>query len=85
MRVHAVSNTRGTGHALLIFVICMVMLFLPKFLSLIDLAQDPPRRRAFGGMAHADDGRRGETAFSTLHAPMLMLWHSQFVVAIFSA
>ena len=71
----------GTQHALLIFSLCMVALFLPKVLALIDLALDPPRRRAFGGMVHATLGAVAETAFSALHAPLQMLWHSQFVAA----
>ncbi len=74
----------GPQHAFFIFIICMVVLFLPKVLSLVDLALDPPRRRAFGGIVHAVVGAVGETAFSTLHAPILMLWHTKFVlVALF--
>jgi membrane glycosyltransferase len=71
----------GPQHAFLIFVICMAVLFLPKVLALADLALDRSRRRAFGGLAHATVGAVAETAFSALHAPILMLWHSQFVVA----
>jgi membrane glycosyltransferase len=71
----------ATEHAFLIFAICMAMLFLPKVLALVDLARDKARRRAFGGMIHATCGAVGETAFSTLHAPLQMLWHSQFVAA----
>jgi membrane glycosyltransferase len=71
----------GTQHAFLIFLLCMVGLFLPKVLALIDLARDRPRRRAFGGMIHATLGAAAETAFSALHAPLQMLWHSQFVAA----
>jgi membrane glycosyltransferase len=71
----------ATQHAFLIFAICMAMLFLPKVLALVDLARDRTRRRAFGGMIHAGCGAVAETAFSTLHAPLQMLWHSQFVAA----
>jgi membrane glycosyltransferase len=71
----------GTQHAFLIFSLCMGALFLPKILALIDLALDPPRRRAFGGMIHATVSAVAETAFSALHAPLQMLWHSQFVAA----
>src|SRR5665213_3273844 len=79
--VHAhVINLSGTAHALLIFVICMIVIMLPKFLSLIDLAHDKKRRRAFGGLARATTGVVGETIFSTLHAPLLMLWHTRFVL-----
>jgi membrane glycosyltransferase len=81
--VHAFTpylNLSGTAHALLIFTICMVMLFLPKGLALIDLAFDRERRRAFGGLARTTIGVVGETIFSTLHAPLLMLWHTRFVL-----
>jgi membrane glycosyltransferase len=81
--VHAFTpylNLSGTAHALLIFIICMGMLFLPKVLALIDLAFDWERRRAFSGLARTTVGVVGETIFSTLHAPLLMLWHTRFVV-----
>ena len=59
----------------------MAVLFLPKVLALVDLALDRRRLRAFGGLTHATVGAVAETAFSALHAPILMLWHSQFVVS----
>jgi membrane glycosyltransferase len=74
------SKLSGTAHALLIFVICMVVIMLPKALALIDLARDQPRRKAFGGLSRATSGVVGETIFSTLHAPLLMLWHTRFVI-----
>ena len=74
-------KVNATQHAFLIFAICMGMLFLPKILALMDLARDAPRRRAFGGIIHATVGAIAETAFSTLHAPLQMLWHSKFVAA----
>ncbi len=70
----------GTAHAFLIFVICMVVIMLPKFLSLIDLAFDRKRCALFGGWLNATGGVVGETLFSTLHAPLLMLWHTRFVL-----
>jgi membrane glycosyltransferase len=73
-------NGSGTAEALLIFLICMVVIMLPKFLALIDLARDWPRRQAFGGLARTAAGVVGETIFSTLHAPLLMLWHTRFVI-----
>jgi len=72
----------GPRHALLIFIICMVVLFVPKILALIDLAMDRQRCQAFGGFARAALSAIGETVFSTLHAPLQMLWHSKFVVTI---
>ncbi len=73
-------NLSGTAHAFLIFMICMVVIMLPKFLALIDLGYDWERRRRFGGLARATAGVVGETIFSTLHAPLLMLWHTRFIV-----
>jgi membrane glycosyltransferase len=70
----------GTEHAFMIFCICMVVIFLPKVLSLIDLALDGPRRREFGGLRMAAASTAAETVFSSLHAPLQMLWHSQFVL-----
>lgn len=74
------GNISGTAHALLIFSICMVVIMLPKLLSLIDLANDWQRRKTFGGLARATVSVIGETIFSTLHAPLLMLWHTRFVL-----
>jgi membrane glycosyltransferase len=75
-----VRNWSGTAEAFLIFLICMVVIMLPKFLALIDLARDWPRRKQFGGLLNACGGVVGETLFSTLHAPLLMLWHTRFVI-----
>jgi membrane glycosyltransferase len=72
----------GKEHAFLIFVICMSVLFLPKILALIDLAFDRERRRAFGGLQRATISAVMETLFSSLHAPLQMLWHSKFVATI---
>ncbi len=74
------KNWSGTAHAFLVFIICMVVIMLPKLLSLIDLARDWPRRAQFGGLLAASAGVVGETIFSTLHAPLLMLWHTRFVI-----
>jgi membrane glycosyltransferase len=82
VRAHVI-NLSGTAHALLVFVICMVVIMLPKLLALVDLAYDWPRRREFGGLANATAGVVCETIFSTLHAPLLMLWHTRFVITNF--
>ena len=72
----------ATAHAFFIFVICMTVIMLPKVLALLDLAFDSERRRAFGGLARTTLSVVGETLFSTLHAPLQMLWHTRFVVTI---
>ncbi|MBU6409615.1 MAG: glucans biosynthesis glucosyltransferase MdoH [Verrucomicrobia bacterium] len=84
--VHAFTpylNLSGSAHALLIFVICMAVIMLTKVLSLVELAMDAQRRRAFGGMARATASVLCETLFSTLHAPLQMLWHTRFVISNF--
>ena len=81
-RTPFLSLLTGTEHAFLIFIICMVVILLPKVLALLDLAWDSKRRRAFGGMRRAVSSAVLETLFSALHAPLQMLWHSQFVAAI---
>ena len=74
------ANFSGTAHAFLVFTICMVVIMLPKVLALIDLGCDRERRKQFGGLVRATTGVVCETIFSTLHAPMLMLWHTRFVI-----
>jgi membrane glycosyltransferase len=76
------QNITGTTHALLVFGVCMSILLLPKLLAIIDLALDRDRRREFGGLRNATLSVIGETAFSTLHAPLQMLWHTRFVITI---
>jgi membrane glycosyltransferase len=77
-----IQHLNGPQHAMLIFIICMVVLFLPKILALIDLAMDRKRCRTFGGFQKAVVGAVAETIFSSLHAPLQMLWHSKFVATI---
>jgi len=76
------SDISPTAHGFLIFIICMSVLFLPKVLAILELALDSERRKAFGGVLQVIASAVGETLFSTLHAPLQMLWHSQFVVTI---
>jgi membrane glycosyltransferase len=75
-------NLSAPREALLLFGLCLAMLFLPKVLALVDLALDRERRRAFGGLATAAAGIAVETVFSALHAPLQMLWHTRFVFTI---
>jgi membrane glycosyltransferase len=77
-----IQHLDGPQQAFLIFIICMVVLFLPKVLALVDLAMDRQRCRSFGGFSNAAAGAIVETVFSSLHAPLQMLWHSKFVVTI---
>jgi len=74
-------HLNAAHHALLVFLFCMVTLLLPKFLSVLDLACDRERRRAFGGVIRTTCSALVETIFSTLHAPIQMLFHTRFVAA----
>ncbi len=81
--VHAFTpylNLTATQHAFLVFMICMVILFLPRILALVELLFDKHRRQAFGGLRRATASVVAETFFSALHAPLQMLWHTSFVV-----
>jgi membrane glycosyltransferase len=70
-----------TGHMLLVFGLSMTALFLPKILSVVDLMFDRERRQSFGGLVSASTSALLETIFSTLHAPVQMLFHTRFVMA----
>lgn len=74
-----VANGAGP-QALAVFVATMVLLFAPKILCLVDLAFDRTRRRGFGGMLNAATGALVETFFSALIAPVMMLFHTRFVI-----
>ena len=65
-----------------VLAVTLAMLFLPKLYALILLLFDPPRRRQFGGLLHATASVILETLFSTLLAPVLMLFQTKFVFAI---
>lgn len=56
------------------------LLFLPKMLALIDLARRKEAVAAFGGWAKVTGGVLAETAIFTLLAPVLMLFHSKFIL-----
>ena len=75
-------NLTGSEHAFLIFLICMAVVLLPKLLSLADIAFDRKRRRRYGGLPRTFASTVAETVFSTLHAPLQMLWHTGFVITI---
>jgi len=60
----------------------MGMLYLPKFLALFVLLRDENARRGHGGRAGLTLSVLGESLFSTLLAPIMMLSHSWFVLNI---
>lgn len=75
-------NITPAHQALAIFIFCMFLLFAPRVLAIIDAALDRRRRAAYGGLGGILASTLGETIFSSLHAPLQMLWHTQFVITI---
>ncbi len=58
----------------------LTLLFLPKVLALLDLRSKPREVAAFGGWADLCGGVFLETFIFTLLAPVLMLFHTKFIV-----
>ncbi len=62
--------------------VTLAMLFLPKLFGLVLAWLRPALTRAYGGYAKLGLGVLLETLFSSLTAPILMLYQSKFVLAI---
>lgn len=75
-------NISLTQHALLVFALSTLVLLAPKIFALLELLRDRERARAFGGAGRAWLSAFLELLYSTLQAPVLMLWHTQFVISI---
>ena len=68
------------AQAIALFSVTMGLLFLPKVLSLLDLRRRPADVTAFGGRWTVALSTLAETMTFTLIAPILMLFHTKFVV-----
>jgi len=66
--------------AVLLLGLTLGLLFLPKILALLDLRSQPAEVAAFGGWSRLLAGIFLETVLFTLFAPLLMLFHTKFVV-----
>ncbi len=66
--------------AVTLFAFTMLLLFLPKILGLLTLAQDPTESRRFGGVGRTALSTLCEVVISTLLAPIAMLFNTKFVV-----
>ena len=60
----------------------VVLLYGPKLLAVIALLNDPDATRAHGGIGAVLLSALGESVFSTLMAPIVMLQHSWYVISI---
>jgi membrane glycosyltransferase len=72
-----VSSTAETG---VLLGVTALMLFGPKFLGGIDAMLEPGRTKKFGGTFRMWVSMFLESVFSALLAPILMLFHTKFVV-----
>lgn len=70
----------GVSQGLFLFLLVVVMLFVPKIAALAWLAKDPERVRRHGGLPALCGGVLLEMIVSMLLAPVQMLFHSKFVV-----
>ncbi len=66
--------------ALTLFIGTMGLLFFPKVLALLDLARRKEELAAFGGWLRVVGGVLIETITYTLIAPVLMMFHTKFVL-----
>lgn len=70
----------STAEGVTILALTFSLLFAPKILCLIDLVFEPARKRGFGGWLNAATSAVVETISSALIAPILMLFHTRFVL-----
>jgi membrane glycosyltransferase len=66
--------------AIALFLVTVVLLLLPKILAVLDLKSRPAEVAAFGGWGNLLAGIVSETVVFTLLAPILMLFHTKFLV-----
>jgi membrane glycosyltransferase len=68
------------GQAVCLFAFTFALLLLPKALALLDVRPRPDDVAAFGGWKKMFAGVALETLVFTLLAPVLMVFHTQFIV-----
>lgn len=66
--------------ALGVFIFTMILLFVPKVMGLLDLKSRPKEIQEFGGWKKVLAGVGLETGIFTLLAPVLMLFHTEFII-----
>lgn len=69
-----------TTQAVGLFVLTLILLFLPKVLAILDLRRQPGGLERFGGTGKIVAGILVETFTFTLLAPILMVYHTKFVI-----
>jgi len=74
--------TSYTVEMMTVLVVTLVILFLPKLLSLLSLFFQPERVKYYGGRLKVSLSVLLEMFFSILLAPIMMLFQSKFVIAV---
>jgi len=64
----------------IVFGTTLTLLFLPKLLALLQCILSAKRRRSFGGIFAIIGGLVVETVYSALTAPVIMLFHTKFIL-----
>jgi membrane glycosyltransferase len=75
-----VSRERSIASAASVFALSMTLLMLPKVYSVIALVRDPIRLSHLGGWRKVIGSTLIESIISMLIAPIMMLFHTRFVV-----
>jgi membrane glycosyltransferase len=75
-----VSRERSIASAAQVFALSMALLMLPKVYSVIALVRDPVRLANLGGWSRVLGSTLIESVISMLIAPIMMLFHTRFVV-----
>jgi membrane glycosyltransferase len=78
----SVLDIGGNRLAILLFATTLFLLFLPKLLSLLLILRHKKTARPFGGRLRATASVLLEHLFSMLITPVLMLFHSRFVLGV---
>lgn len=69
-----------SGEALALFLYTLALLFMPKVFALLELRSRPEELAGFGGWGKVIASVVLETVVFTLLAPILMLYHTEFVI-----
>ncbi|KAF0095154.1 MAG: membrane glycosyltransferase [Puniceicoccaceae bacterium 5H] len=75
-------NLSMEQHGALLLGFTAIILFTPKLLAWLDAVFDPARRKRFGGVLRLSGSVFIETLTSAFIAPLLMAFHSRFLIEV---
>lgn len=74
------ARAAPTAQAAVVFAVTLALLLVPKMLALLDVRYRVGEVERFGGWRKVTGSMVGETVIFTLVAPVLMLFHTKFVI-----